>query len=104
MVFDSIETFVLFSFVWYVCVVVGHRMTVWQRSYQVKCARRKSHDATMERCVTMQISSVDFFDFQFSGRLWKIGFRSMSQWKYKRIHYAMYSGRQSFHLRVGFDG
>jgi len=38
MVFDSIETFVLFSFVWYVCVVVGHRMIVWQRSYQVKCA------------------------------------------------------------------
>jgi hypothetical protein len=104
MVFDSIETFVLFFFVWYVCVVVGHRMIVWQRSYQVKCARRKSRDAIVERCATMQISSVDFFGFQFSGRLWKIGFRSMSQWKYKRICCAIYSRKQNFHLRVGFDG
>jgi hypothetical protein len=38
MVFDSIETFVSFSFVWNVCVVGGHMMTMWQGSCQVKCA------------------------------------------------------------------
>ncbi len=79
MVFDSIETFVLFSVVWFVCVAVGHRMIVWQKSYQVKCVRRKSRGATMEGCATMQITSVDFFCFQFSRRLWKIGFRSLSR-------------------------
>ncbi len=25
------------------------------------------------------------------------------EWKYKKIHYAMYSGRQNFYLRVGID-
>jgi len=61
-VFDSIETFVSFSSIWYVCVVVGRRMIVWQRSCQVKCARRKSHGATMEGCAIVQISNV-VFDF-----------------------------------------
>jgi len=77
-VFDSIETFVLFSFVWYVCVVVGHMMIVWQGSYQVKCIRRKSRGATVEGCEVVHISSVVFFGFKFSRRLWKIGFKSLS--------------------------
>lgn len=36
-VFDSIEIFVLFSSILYVCVIAGRRMIVWQGSYQVKC-------------------------------------------------------------------
>jgi len=38
-VFDSIEIFVSFSSIWYVYVVVGRRMIMWQESYQVKCAQ-----------------------------------------------------------------
>jgi hypothetical protein len=59
-VFDSIETFVSFSFVWYVCVIVGRKMTVWQGCCQMKCVWWKSHGATTEGCVVVQISSVDF--------------------------------------------
>jgi hypothetical protein len=76
-VFDNIETFVSFSSIWYVCVVVGHRMTVWQGSYQVKYARRKFHGATMEGCATVQISSV-VFGFQFRRGCVKLVFRSLS--------------------------
>jgi hypothetical protein len=50
MVFDSIETFMSFSSIWNVCVIAGCRMTVWQGSYQVKCVRWKSRDATVEGC------------------------------------------------------
>jgi hypothetical protein len=66
MVFDSIETLVSFSSVWYVCVVVGCRMIMWQGSYQVKCIRRKSRGAMTEGCVTMHISNV-VFGFQLQG-------------------------------------
>jgi hypothetical protein len=31
-VFVSIEALVLFSFVWYVCVIVGCKMMVWEGS------------------------------------------------------------------------
>ncbi len=36
-VFDNIELFESFSSIWYVCVVVGRKMTMWQGSCQVKC-------------------------------------------------------------------
>jgi hypothetical protein len=52
-VFDSIEIFVSFFCVWYVHIFVGHRTTVWQGSYQVKCAQQKSHGATLERCAAV---------------------------------------------------
>jgi hypothetical protein len=63
-VFDSIETFVSFSSVWYVCVAVGRKMTMGQGSCQMKCAWQKSHGAMVEGCVAMQISRV-LFGFQF---------------------------------------
>ncbi len=72
-VFDSIETFVSFSFVWYVCNAIGRKMTMWQGSCQVKCPQRKSSGATTQGCVAVQISSV-VFGFQFSRKLLKIGF------------------------------
>ncbi len=65
-VFDSIEIFVSFSSIWYVYVVVGCRMIMWQESYQVKCAQQKSRNATAEGCATVQISNV-VFGFQFQG-------------------------------------
>jgi hypothetical protein len=58
MVFDNIETFVSFSSIWCVCVALGCKMIVWQRNYQVRCARRKSRGATMERCGAVKISNV----------------------------------------------
>jgi len=47
-VFDSIETFVSFFYVWYVCVAAGCRMIVWQRRCQMKCTRQKSCSAMAE--------------------------------------------------------
>jgi hypothetical protein len=41
-VFYGIEIFVLFSSIWDVCVVARHKMTMWQGSYQMKCAQWKS--------------------------------------------------------------
>jgi hypothetical protein len=38
-VFGSIKTLGSVSFLWYVCVIVGCMMMVWQGSYQVRCAR-----------------------------------------------------------------
>jgi len=52
-VFDSIEIFVSFSSVWYVCVATRCKMTMWQGNYQVKCTWRKSHNATTKGCATM---------------------------------------------------
>jgi len=76
-VFDSIEIFVSFSFFWYVCVVAGRKMIVWQGSYQVKCVRQKSYGATTERCVGVQISSVAF-GFQFKKGCGRLVFKSLS--------------------------
>ncbi len=48
----GIEIFMLFSFIWDVCVVVdivGHMMTMWQGSYQVKCGRWKSRYGAARR-------------------------------------------------------
>ncbi len=60
LVFGSIETLVSFSLVWYGCVVVGCKMTVWPRSCQVRCARRKSCKAMVEGFITDKISNVGF--------------------------------------------
>jgi hypothetical protein len=57
-VFDNIETFVSFSFVWCVCVVVGRRMIKWQRSCQGRCVWQKSHRAMAKGCVAVKISNV----------------------------------------------
>ncbi len=78
MVFDSIDIFVSFSSVWYVCVAVGRKMTMWQGSSQMMCAQQKSRGATAEGCGTMQISSV-VFGFQFQGGCKRLVFRSLSQ-------------------------
>jgi hypothetical protein len=69
----SLWCFLLFG----MCVAVGCMMTVRQGSYKVKCAWRKSRDATMEGCATMQISSV-IFGFQSQGGCGRLVFRSMS--------------------------
>ncbi len=76
MVFDSIETFVSFSSIWYVCVATGCRMTMWQ----VKCAQWKSRNATMEGCATIQISSV-VFGFQLHRGCGSLVFRSLFRMK-----------------------
>ncbi len=76
-VFDSIEIFLSFSFVWYMCVVVGRRMIVWQGSCQVKCVRQKSNGVTTEGCVRVQISSVAF-GFQFKKGCGRLVLRSLS--------------------------
>jgi len=49
-VFHSIDTFVSFFFVWYVCVVVRQRMIMWQGSCQVKCAWWISRGAVAKGC------------------------------------------------------
>ncbi len=48
----------LFSFVWlvYVVDIVGCWMTMWQRSYQVKCDRQKSRGGAANGGATKQIS------------------------------------------------
>jgi hypothetical protein len=45
-VFYGIKIFVLFSFIWHVCITIQCRMTMWQRtqgSYQMKFVWRKSY-------------------------------------------------------------
>jgi hypothetical protein len=102
-VFDSIETFVSFSFVWSVCVAASRTMTKWQRSYQGRCARQKSRGAMAEGCVVVKISNV-FLVF-YSREIVRVGFLDLNlKGKYKRIRCAIYLGRQSFYVRVGIDG
>jgi hypothetical protein len=69
--FGSIETLVSFSSVWYVCVVVGHKMMVWQRSCQVRCAQRKSRGAMVEGFDVEKISSAGFCFGNDKGKLLK---------------------------------
>jgi hypothetical protein len=76
-VFGSIEALVLFFFVWYVCVIVGHRMMVWQGSYQGRCIRHRSRGATMEGFVVEKISSASFC-FVSMGSCGSEVFRSLS--------------------------
>jgi hypothetical protein len=77
--FNSIEIFVSFSSIWYVCVVVGRRITVWQGSCQVKCARRKSRGAMAEGSATVQMNSVVFLAFSHRGGCGRLVFRSLSR-------------------------
>ncbi len=55
--FANIEALVSFSFVWCVCVNVGHKIMVWPRSCQRRCTRQRSCRAAF---VTEKISSVGF--------------------------------------------
>jgi hypothetical protein len=102
-VFNSIETFVSFSFVWYVCVVAGRKMTMWQGIYQVRCAWRKSCKVVAEGCATKKISSVVLVFYREVVEVYRF-LNLYLEWKYKRIRYAMYSRRHNFYLKVGFVG
>jgi len=57
-VFDIIKTYVSFSYVWCVYVAIGCKVTVWQGSYQMKCAWQESCKTTMDGCAVVKISSV----------------------------------------------
>jgi len=59
-VFGNIETLVSFSSVWYVCVVVGCRMMVWQGNCQVRCVRQKSREVVAKGFVAEKINSAGF--------------------------------------------
>jgi hypothetical protein len=48
LVFGSIEALVLFSYVWYACIMVGRMMMVWLRALPRRCAWQRSHKATTE--------------------------------------------------------
>jgi len=100
--FGSIETLVLFSSVWYVCVVAGCKMMVWPGSCQVRCARRRSLGTMAEGFAIENISSVDFC----LEKAEVVGVRFLDlclKEKYKTIRCAMYSGRQSVYRRTRFD-
>ncbi len=89
--FKPLCCFLLFC----VCVVARRMMSKWQRSYQGRCTRRKSRRAMAEGCVVVKISNV-FLVF-CSREVVRVGFLDLSlKGKYKRIHCAMYFGRQSF--------
>jgi len=101
--FGRIETVVSFSSVWYVCVVARRKMMVWPGSCQVRCARRKSRETVVEGFDAEKISSVDFVLRR--GEIVGVRFLNLClKGKYKRIHCAMYSRRQSIYLIIGFDG
>jgi len=83
-VFGSIETLMSFSSVWYVCVVVGRRMMVWQGNCQVKCGRQKSHEAVVEGFATEKISCAGFCFAKKRGKLSNLVFfffKSLSRGK-----------------------
>ncbi len=104
MVLDNIESLALFSYVWYVCIVVGCKMIVWQGSYYVKCVWQKSHNSTTEGCVAVQISKV-VFGLSMAREVVEDGFLDLYfEWKYMRICCAMYIGTQNFYLIIGFVG
>jgi len=77
MVFDSIEIFVSFPFVWDVCVTTKCKMTMWQKSYQVKWVRWKSRSAMAKGWASMQISSVIWLSYE--GGCLRFVFRSLSR-------------------------
>jgi len=68
-VFGSIETLMSFSSVWYVCVVVGRKMMVWQGNCQVKCGRQKFHEAVAKGFATEEISCAGFCFAKKRGKL-----------------------------------
>jgi len=59
-VFDSIESCVLFSSIWCVCVcvVARHMMTLWQGSCQMKGIRQKSRRIAAKGCAALKINNV----------------------------------------------
>ncbi len=103
--FGRIETLVSFSSVWYVGIVVGYRMMVWQGNCQVRCIWQKSCGVVVKGFVAKKISSVGFVlqREEGSGRA-LFSLELCLEEKYKTIHCVMYSRRQSVYLRVGFDG
>jgi len=68
-VFGSIETLLLFSSVWYVCVILGRRMMVWQGSYKVRYTWWKSCGAMAKGFATENISIAGFCFVGTRGKL-----------------------------------
>jgi len=56
--FMPVEILMSFSSIWDVCVVVQHKMIVWQRSCQMKCDQHKSQGGVSKGWTTKQISNV----------------------------------------------
>jgi hypothetical protein len=80
-VFGSIEALVLFSSVWYACVMVGHRMMVWQKALPRRCAWWRSRKATTKGFVAKKINSVGFYFVSREGNCGSEVFRSLSRRK-----------------------
>jgi hypothetical protein len=96
LVFGHIKTLVSFSLVWYVCVVAGHMVMVWQGSCKVRCVRRKSREASAEGFATEKISSACYCLTMTRGEV--VGVKVLDLYiegKYETIRCIMYSGRQS---------
>jgi len=105
--FGSIETLVSFSSVWYVCVVAGCKMMVWQGSYQVRCGRRKFREVMTEGFAAEKISSACFCFVKKRKKLLNLVFFFSIFYfkeKYETICCAMYSRRQSVYLKASFHG
>ncbi len=81
LVFGSIEVLVLFSFVWYACVMVGRRMMVWLRALPRRCTWWRSHKATTEGFVAKKINSAGFYFVSIGGNCGSEVFRSLSRGK-----------------------
>jgi hypothetical protein len=75
--FGSIETLVSFFSIWYVCVVVGCVMMVWQGSCHVGCARQKSCGAVAEGFAVEKIISAGFCFARTEQSCWNEVFRSL---------------------------
>jgi hypothetical protein len=81
LVFGNIEALVLFSFVWYACVMVGRKMMVWLRALPRRCAWRGFHKATTEGFVSKKISSACFYFVNRGGSCGNEVFRSLFRGK-----------------------
>jgi len=69
----------------------------------VKCAWWESHGIATEGYAIEKISNVLLVFWRQVVEVF--GFLNLYlEWKYKRIRYVMYLGRQSFYLKIGFVG
>jgi len=79
--FGSIEALVLFSSVWYTCVMVGRMMMVWMRALPRKCTWRRSRKATTEGFVAKKTSNASFYFGSRGGSCGNEVFRFLSRGK-----------------------
>jgi hypothetical protein len=79
--FGNIKTLVSISLVWYVCVVVRHKMMVWQGSCQVGCTWWKSCGVMADGFDAKKTSSVGFCFVRTRGSCGSEVFRSPFQRK-----------------------